>query len=516
MMKKKLRNPLHQIRWKLALVYTLITLCVFFVTELILTVSSTQQAFQSDVFANSLTQLARQEGRMIVSDFIGDEIQQERLQIYVDERFPFQAKLTPRTQPRPGEETQDFAAEPKPGEPISFALSSAYSMTQSSITITDETGMVLATNKPDDFSIDKSIYETVSLVEANLIMGALDAVGFGEESYLYANNQTLYIVTPILENFETVGLIYLQVYSPSIFESLEHAFQFFIPRIPILLLVSALVGLFFGYLSAGSITNRLKRVTFSAEKWGEGDFSSRIGETQQDEVGDLTRDLDQMADRFEQLLQSKEQLATLEERNRLARDLHDSVKQQLFAVNMTLAAVAALWEKQPDKAYERLAVTRKLSQQAQDELSDLIRTLRPLELTERPLMEAITDYLEDWKRQTHIAAVLEQEGEGKLAPESEKTVYRIFQEALSNIARHSNATAISLSVEFKDEWMKLVIHDNGRGFDEKLVNRGIGLNSMRERAESCGGTFNLSSNGNGTRIKVYIPVLNEPEGTYDE
>ena len=508
MMKKKRINPFHQIRWKLALVYTLTTLCVFFMTELILTVSSTQQAFQNDTFANTLFLLARQEGNNLIPDLVQDEIPQARLQAFVEERFPFQAKLNPRVQRPPGEVPE---APPDVRQEINDPpLSSSYSASKSSITITDENGIIQATNQPDNFSVNQSIYDSLSLVEANFLMEALSANFFGDIDYLYGNNQTLYLAVPLINQFDMVGMIYLQVYSPSIFESISHAFRFFIPRIPTLLLVSALVGLFFGFLSARSITWRLDHVAESAEKWGEGDFSTRIGETQKDEVGEFTRELDQMADRFEELLHSKEQLATLEERNRLARDLHDSVKQQLFAVNMTLAAASALWKKQPDKAYERLEVTRKLSQQAQDELSDLIRTLRPLELTERPLMEAIGEYLQDWKRQTHIAAVLEQEGEGVLAPEAEKAVYRIFQEALSNIARHSKATAISLSITYSAEWMNLVIHDNGIGFYTPDVKRGIGLDSMRERAESCGGSFKLISNGNGTKIKISIPLLAQP------
>ena len=513
MMKNIKLNPFRQIRWKLAIIYTAVTLCVFFATDLILTVSTTRQAFLSDNFANSLFQMSLQEGRNLMPFLRQDEINQAGLQRYIDQRFPF------RNRPPEFEKVVDSDQE-RPEKNVTVnapVLEASYSESKSVIIVADENGIIQATNRTESFPIDENLYELLSASEAIYLADVLEQDLFAGIEYIYADTQTLYLAVPLVERFTVVGVIYLRVYSPSFFEILTYAFEMFAPRIPVMLLVSSVVGFFFGFLSANSITNRLDLVTKIAGRWGNGDFSARIGEVQPDEIGQLTRDLDQMADRFEQLLQSKEQLAMLEERNRLARDLHDSVKQQLFAVNMTLAAAAALWKKHPDKAFERLEVTRKLSQQAQDELSDLIRTLRPLKLAEHSLMEAIQEYLEDWKRQTHIAAVLEQEGEGQLSPDAQQSVYRIFQEALSNIARHSNATAISLSVSYTPDNMQLAIHDNGTGFDPEDVKRGIGLNSMRERAESNGGQFKLSSSMNGTKIRVTIPLVGrKEEDDYEE
>ena len=381
--------------------------------------------------------------------------------------------------------------------------------------ITDENGIIQASSNLEIFPADNNIFNVLSPLEAGYLTDVFDQELFTNPQYIYEDSKTLYLVVPLVERLQLEGVIYLRIYSPSFTEILSHSLEVFLPRIPILLLVSGIIGFLFGFLSARSITRRLDLVTKIAKQWGQGDFSARINEKQIDEVGQLTHDLDQMANSFEKLLHSKEQLAMLEERNRLARDLHDSVKQQLFAVNMTLASVKALWTKNRDQAYERLEVSRKLSQQAQDELSDLIRTLRPLELTEDPLMVAIQKYLEDWKRQTHIVAVLEQDGEGRLPAETEQSIYRIFQEALSNIARHSNATAISLSFSFTDDKMEIVIHDNGSGFDIRDVKRGIGLNSMKERAENCGGYFELNSSKNGTKIKISIPK-EEKEDIQDE
>lgn len=515
LMNKNKWYPFRQIRWKLTATYMLITLCVFFTTELILTVSSTRKAFLSENFANSLFQLSLQEGRNLLPFLRQEEINQNGLQRYIDQRFPFRNRPLPSDKIPPAIlQNQDITPVLRLDNTIP-TLESTYSSSKSTIIITDENGFIQATNRTEKFQIDENIFDFLSTDEAVYLTDVLDQELFAGTKYFYENTQTLYLAVPLIERFQLEGVIYMQIYSPSYSEILRHSFEVFYPRIPVLFLVSAIVGFLFGFLSARSITKRLDLVTKIAERWGAGDFSARINEQQLDEVGQLTRDLDLMADSFENLLQSKEQLAMLEERNRLARDLHDSVKQQLFAVNMTLAAVAALWKKHPDQAYERLEVTRNLSQQAQDELSDLIRTLRPLELSDTPLDEAIQEYLKDWKRQTHIAAVLEHEGAGDLSPEVEKSVYRIFQEALSNIARHSNATAISVSIKFSARQMELVIHDNGSGFNLKDVKRGIGLNSMRERAESCGGQFELNSTSNGTKIRITIP-LQEEEGDQDE
>lgn len=515
MIEKIKLSPFRQVRWKLTVLYTVITLCVFFTTELILTVTTTRQAFQSDNFANSLFQLTLKEGRNLLPFLRTDEINQNGIQRYIDQRFPFRNRLvTPdRLLPElPQEEEIPPLRNPGNIEPL---LESSYSSSSSIIVVMDENGIIQASNSVEQFPIDKNIYEFLNQNETTYLTEVYTQELFSNTDFLYEDSQTLYLAVPLIERLQLEGMIYLRIYSPSFSEILIHSFRVFTPHIPVLLLVSGLVGFLFGFLSAESITSRLDRVTEIAKQWGEGNFSARINEKKIDEVGQLTRDLDQMADSFENLLQSKEQLAMLEERNRLARDLHDSVKQQLFAVNMTLAATKALWSKNPDKAYERLEVSRKLSLQAQNELSDLIRTLRPLELTEHPLMVAIQEYLDDWKRQTHIVAVLEQDGEGKLPPETEQSVYRIFQEALSNIARHSNASAISLSFTFTNDHMEIMIHDNGSGFDVHDVKRGIGLNSMRERAENCGGTFDLNSSKNGTKIKISIP-LQEQKDMNDE
>src|SRR5205807_4599506 len=127
-------------------------------------------------------------------------------------------------------------------------------------------------------------------------------------------------------------------------------------------------------------TRRLKNLTAAASRWSRGDFSTPAEDTSEDELGQVTQQLNLMAEQVQNLLQARQKLATLEERNRLARDLHDSVKQQVFAVAMQIGATRLLIQRDTAAAEVRLNEAQKLVRQAQQELTSLIRELRPVAL----------------------------------------------------------------------------------------------------------------------------------------
>jgi NarL family two-component system sensor histidine kinase LiaS len=196
-----------------------------------------------------------------------------------------------------------------------------------------------------------------------------------------------------------------------------------------------------------------------------------------------------------------------EERNRLARELHDSVKQQVFATIMQLGAARVLLERDPPAARLHLIEAEQLAQQSGVELSLLIHELRPIALGDKGLAEAIQSYAADWSRQSKIAAEVRTRGAGALAPAAEHALVRVTQEALANVARHSHATAVTLALELADDAATLTIADNGRGFDASTTSRGVGLDSMRERLEALGGRLSVNSSpGAGTTIKAYYEV----------
>ncbi len=200
-------------------------------------------------------------------------------------------------------------------------------------------------------------------------------------------------------------------------------------------------------------------------------------------------------------------LAVAEERNRLARELHDSVKQQVFATIMQLGAARVLLERDPDAARVHLLEAEQLVQQSGAELSLLIHELRPVALGDKGLVAAIQSYAADWSRQSKISADVRARGVGILAPAAEHALVRITQEALANVARHSHANAVTVDLDLAVDAATLTIADNGSGFDASAALHGVGLESMRERLEALGGWLRVESNpGSGTTIKARCEV----------
>ena len=133
-------------------------------------------------------------------------------------------------------------------------------------------------------------------------------------------------------------------------------------------------------------------------------------DTSEDELGQVARQLNRMAEQLQNLLEARQKLATLEERNRLARDLHDSVKQQIFAVSMQIGATKVLLKRDVDAAEGRLNEAEKLVHQAQQELTSLIRELRPVALEGKGLVAALRELATEWAQQTNIVANVRVEG----------------------------------------------------------------------------------------------------------
>jgi signal transduction histidine kinase len=203
-------------------------------------------------------------------------------------------------------------------------------------------------------------------------------------------------------------------------------------------------------------------------------------------------------------------LAVAEERNRLARELHDSVKQQVFASIMQLGAARVLLERDPSAARLHLLEAEQLAQQSGAELSLLIHELRPVALGEKGLAAAIQAYAADWSRQTKIATDVRARGTGALAPAAEHALVRVTQEALANVARHSHASNVTLDLDLAADTATLTIADNGCGFDASTTSRGVGLDSMRERLEALGGWMRVeSAPGVGTTIKAHYEVAHD-------
>jgi signal transduction histidine kinase len=263
------------------------------------------------------------------------------------------------------------------------------------------------------------------------------------------------------------------------------------------------VGLVFGVVTAHSLVRRIRRILTSVDGWSQGDFSLVVHDTSQDELGQLAQRLNTMAGQLHTLLHTRQDLAQLQERNRLARELHDSVKQQVFALSIWVRNTKALIGRDEEAARFQLTEAEQVIRQTQRELTALIRELRPVALEGKNLAQALRDYLSHWQEQTGISAALEVSGEDQVSPAIEEAFFRIAQEALANVARHSQASLVALQLEV-GEVVTLSISDNGCGFEEKLVHQqGVGLSSMRERMHALHGSIEIqSTKGKGTTIVV--------------
>jgi len=272
-------------------------------------------------------------------------------------------------------------------------------------------------------------------------------------------------------------------------------------------LFAGILGSGFGMLTASGLTKRLTQVSQAAHDWSHGDFSVSVRDKSDDEVGQLTNDLNSMAEQLENLLDRRQEISVLEERNRLARDLHDSVKQQAFAASAQMGAAKAHFARNPEQAYSHLQEAEILVGRVRQELTDLIQELRPVEMKGKGLIQAVEDHTSDWSRRNDIEIVVHVRGERSLPLEVEKCVFRIIQEALANVAWHSLADKVDLVFNFRSDFLLLTVRDNGKGFlPGQARKNGVGLKSMDERARLIGGELMIDSRlAKGTKIILKYP-----------
>jgi two-component system sensor histidine kinase UhpB len=191
------------------------------------------------------------------------------------------------------------------------------------------------------------------------------------------------------------------------------------------------------------------------------------------------------------------------ERRRVAQDLHDEVNQALTAVSLRLQASV---EHAPPELRDELLETKRLTGQAMSELLALSRQLRPAVLDDHGLLPALQSQVRDYGEQTGIETSFTLNGAvTALTPEQQLVVYRVTQESLNNVIQHAGARSVDVMLEF-GERTRLVVRDDGTGFDPGRSNGGLGLSGMRERALLIGGTLAIrSARGQGTTIELTIP-----------
>lgn len=204
-----------------------------------------------------------------------------------------------------------------------------------------------------------------------------------------------------------------------------------------------------------------------------------------------------------QVFEQAQALAAAEERQRLARDLHDAVSQTLFSANVIAETLPLFFERKPEEVQQGLAQLAKLTKGALAEMRTLLVELRPNALTETDLSVLLTHLVNGFRSRTEADIILNINGnECPLLPNVKVNCYRIAQEALNNIIKHAHASRIEVTLNWWSEGVLLSIQDNGRGFNpENIPADHMGIRIMRERAANCDIALEISSTlSHGTMI----------------
>jgi signal transduction histidine kinase len=212
------------------------------------------------------------------------------------------------------------------------------------------------------------------------------------------------------------------------------------------------------------------------------------------------------------LYERSSELSIMEERNRIARELHDAVTQKLFSLRLTADAAATLLDRDPARAAAALATVRQLAAEATGELRAVMVGLRPVDLAGDGLDVALRKQADLLDRVHRASVRFTGEPVAGLSAARQEAAYRIAQEALHNALRHANPTTVRISLAGQDGTARLEISDDGDGFDadaapHTAASQRLGLLSMRERAHAVGGRLSVESRpGGGATVRLVVPT----------
>jgi NarL family two-component system sensor histidine kinase LiaS len=277
----------------------------------------------------------------------------------------------------------------------------------------------------------------------------------------------------------------------------------------------------FGYWAAQRIQRRVDVLHLGLKQASHGNYTIRLPEESAQIFTAVFREFNDMLESLDGRMQwlqksgeeqvmreaASNEAAVLEERKRLARDLHDTVSQQLFAIHMSASSLPKLLLMDGERAASVMEQLISMSSMAQKQMRGFIAQLRPLELEGRSLQEALDKWFPDYCRQNGLQGVLEWRVKEKLSEAKEHQLFLIIQEAMANIVKHAVAQTALLTVAETERQIVMTLQDDGAGFRADQVKRGsYGLSTMRERANKLGGDASIISKpGSGTRVRVTLP-----------
>jgi signal transduction histidine kinase len=270
--------------------------------------------------------------------------------------------------------------------------------------------------------------------------------------------------------------------------------------------LTALMGWALGGWGSGSalVTNLLATAGLAAVISVFINVTARQSEQRRDALNALAATRAQLAE-------TARQAGVLAERERLARELHDTVAQGFISVVTQLESAEQVLDERPQEAHERLEIARRTARENLQELRATVRALRPDLLSDAPLSLALERAAARWSATASVPVQVRVTGQAlALRPDTELALLRTAQEALANVGRHASATRVVLSLSYLGDTVTLDVDDDGVGFEKRerpLGEGGFGLVGMRERVEAAGGEFTIESTpGQGTCIAVSVPA----------
>lgn len=292
----------------------------------------------------------------------------------------------------------------------------------------------------------------------------------------------------------------------------------------LLLIIGAAHGFFLGYRPKRQIDGLREALL----QWEKGNQTGSVPKLGEDELGRLAEQLERIGKRWEEQVSSLQRLSThnaqlaeqarvsaiVEERQRLARELHDAVSQQLFAISMTATAVGRTLEKDFDKAQRQVELIEEMASVAQSEMRALLLHLRPVYLEGKELSQGLSDLVKELKTKVPMDLTLEIDEDLNLGKGIENHLFRIIQEAMSNTLRHAKADKMEIRIHRRGEAVKVTLRDNGIGFElDEKKQASYGLSTMQERIHEIGGSIQfITAPGKGTRIEISVPLIHEESG----
>ena len=286
-------------------------------------------------------------------------------------------------------------------------------------------------------------------------------------------------------------------------------------------LLVALAGIAAAILLTWLLTRPILNLVATTRRVGQGDLTARAPHWADDEIGALADAFNQMVADLEtsrRAIAEKEAARTRllaqlinaqeEERRRIARELHDGTGQALTSLMVGMKLLNQLEGR--EAIAQKVAELRRVASEALDDVRLLSRQLRPSILDDLGLAAALERYADEFRRYyPGLSVDLHCQLPHRLSPPVETTLYRIVQEAMTNAARHSRATTLSVVLTSRNGRVQVIVEDNGCGFDPEAARRAetsVGLHSMTERADLLGGNLQIESGDDGTTVYVEVPA----------